>query len=61
MKMSSEGPEMPLALGLALSQNLDAMNRFSALSREEQQGIIRNTENIKSKKEMRAYVQSLVN
>ena len=60
MKNYAEGPEMPLALGLALAQNTAAMNRFAALSHEEQQKMIQQTNGITSKKEMRAFVQSLI-
>ncbi len=60
MKNYAEGPEIPLALGLALAQNVTAMNCFAALSREEQQRIIQHTSSIMSKKEMRAFVQSLI-
>lgn len=59
MKNYADGPEMPLGLGMALSQNLEAMNRFAALSRPEQQAIIEHTHSIYSKAEMQAYVRGL--
>lgn len=59
MKNYAEGPEMPLGLGMALAQNLNAMNHFASLSREQQQQVIDNTHSIGSKKEMQAYVQQL--
>ncbi len=55
-----DGPEMPMGLGMALAQNLEAMNRFASLPRERQQAIIAHTHSIRSKEEMRAYVQSLL-
>lgn len=60
-KNYAEGPEIPLGLGMALAQNLDAMNRFSNLSEAEKQSIIAHTHEISSKKEMQAYVNSLFN
>lgn len=54
-----DGPEMPLGLGMALAQNLNAMNRFASLSKAEQQAIIAHTHSINSKEEMQAYVQTL--
>lgn len=58
MKMSQS--EIPMGLSMALAQNLNAMNRFSSLPREEQQRIIDHTHAIRSKAEMQAYVQSLL-
>ncbi len=55
-----DGPEMPLGLGMALAQNLEAMNRFANMSRAEQQAVIAHTHSIRSKEEMRAYVESLL-
>jgi len=55
-----DGPEMPLGLGMALAQNLAAMNRFATLSPAEQKAVIARTHSIGSKEEMQAYVQSLL-
>ncbi|MDD3334369.1 MAG: hypothetical protein PHI98_02520 [Eubacteriales bacterium] len=55
-----DGPEMPLGLGMALGQNLQAMNRFANMTPEEQQAVIAHTHSIASKEEMQAYVQSLL-
>lgn len=55
----AEGPEIPMGLGMALAQNVDAMNRFAALPESEKQSIIAHTHSIQSKKEMQAYVASL--
>ena len=55
----SEGPEIPMGLGMALAQNLNAMNRFASLPEEKRREIIAHTHEIQSKKEMRAYVDSL--
>ena len=55
-----DGPDMPLGLGMALAQNLNAMNRFATLPAAQQQAIIAHTHSISSKEEMQAYVQSLL-
>lgn len=49
-------PEMPMGLGMALSKNLEAMNRFASLPHEKQQAIIEHTHQIGSKKEMEQFV-----
>lgn len=50
---------IPMGLGMALAQNLRAMNYFTHLSNAEQQQIIDHTHSIESKSEMRQYVDSL--
>lgn len=55
----AEGPEIPMGLGLALAQNVDAMNRFAALPDSQKREVIEHTHVIHSKKEMQAYVASL--
>ncbi len=59
MKTHSQGPELPLGLGMALAQNLQAMRHFSSLSNEAQQALIDQTHSIRSKQEMRAFVDRL--
>lgn len=59
MRTNSQGPELPLGLGMALMQNLQAMRHFSSLSNEEQQALIDQTHSIGSKQEMRAFVDRL--
>lgn len=54
------GSDMPMGLGMALAQNLNAMNRFATMSTVEQQAIIAHTHSIGSKEEMQAYVESLL-
>lgn len=51
--------ELPLAFGTALMQNPNAMKYFSALSKESQRLIIDKTAEIKSKDEMKSFVDSL--
>lgn len=56
----TNGTGMPMGLGMALAQNVNAMQRFASLPREAQQRIIDHTHSIQSKEEMQAYVQSLL-
>lgn len=55
----TNGPEMPQGLGMALAQNIDAMNYFSSLPSEKQHRIIDATHSIQSKKEMEIFVDGL--
>lgn len=52
--------ELPMGLGMALMQNTEAMNRFSAMAKEQQQQVIEHTKVIRSKQEMKQFVDSLV-
>ena len=52
--------ELPLGLGMALAQHPEAMARFAGLSEEEQQAIIDGAHAVRSKQEMRSYVQELL-
>ena len=57
MQNFAEGKDMPLGLGMALAQNINAMEKFSALPEEQQQQMIAHVHEINSRKEMRSYVQ----
>lgn len=52
--------ELPLGLGMAFAKNVEAMNRFSTMTKQQQQQIIEHTKVINSKQEMQQYVDSLV-
>ena len=54
------GEEIPLGFGMALAQNPTAMDVFAALPQKQRKDVIRKTETIRSKEEMRSYVDSLV-
>ncbi len=56
---SNANVDMPLGLGMALSKNPTAMNYYSSLSKTQQDSIINHTHQIKSKREMQTYVNSL--
>lgn len=59
MKNFVEGDDIPLGLGLALAQNIDALNTFAALTNEQKQKAIEHTHQIQSKREMAAFVQQI--
>ena len=44
-------PEIPMGLGMALAQNVSAMERFAAMSEQEQQQIVSLTQSIESNRE----------
>ena len=49
--------EMPLGLGMALMQNPSALDRFSTLNEDEKRELIGSTHGIRSKEEMRTFVE----
>lgn len=51
--------EVPIGFGMALAQDLDAMNYFAGLDKEKQQEVINHTTQIRSRDEMKQYVTSL--
>ncbi|MGI5897149.1 MAG: hypothetical protein ACOX6U_09375 [Oscillospiraceae bacterium] len=51
--------DIPLGLGMALAQDIQAMNRFAALSPQQQQQVIDHTHQIQSREQMREYVHRL--
>jgi|UPI0005A73164 hypothetical protein len=53
--------ELPLGFGMALAQNAQAMEYFSALPQQRQEDIVQQTHAIQSKQEMQDYVQGLIN
>ena len=54
------GPGIPLGFGMALAQNPTAMDVFCALSEEQRRQVLDKTRRIRSREEMRSYVDSLV-
>ena len=53
--------DLPLGFGMALAQRSEAMQRFCALTDEEQRMVIDHTHQILSKQEMQAFVDHLAN
>ena len=60
MQNQANGPELPMGLSRALAENIQAMQFFQALSPEGKQAVISHTHQIRSRREMRDYVNSLV-
>lgn len=51
--------ELPLGFGMALSQNQPAMEYFTRQTKQKQEEILAHTHSIRSRSDMRAFVQSL--
>ncbi|MGN0551007.1 MAG: hypothetical protein ACI4I4_04090 [Acutalibacteraceae bacterium] len=51
--------DLPLGLGMALAKNIEALNRFSALTPTQKQNFINRTHSITNKKEMDRLVMEL--
>lgn len=52
-----EPNDLPLGLGMALAQDTVAMERFATLSEAEKQAVIDRAHAVRSKAEMRAFIQ----
>ena len=52
--------ELPLGFGMVLAQHPEAMACFAALPEAEQQAVINGAHAVRSKEEMRAYVERLM-
>lgn len=50
---------IPVGLGVALARNMDAMNHFARLTKDEQREIINRTQLLRSNEEIQELVQSL--
>ncbi len=55
-----ENYEMPVGLGMALSMNPEAMQKFASLPENKKQEIINGTHSVSSKKEMKQYVEKII-
>lgn len=53
---SVDGNDIPLGMGMAFAQNLSALTKFAAMSKAEQDEIIKRAHNVSSKEEMEALV-----
>ena len=56
----ADGPDVPLGFDMALAQNPDAMDVFSSLTESQRQQVLAKSRRIRSRAEMRSYVDSLV-
>ena len=55
-----EKEELPRGLGMALAQHPEAMERFSTLPEAEQRAVIDGAHAVRSKREMQALVERLM-
>ena len=55
----STGQDIPLGLSMAMAQNPNALNYFANLSPKQKQSIIDNAHEIRSKAEMKQFVDSM--
>lgn len=53
--------DLPLGFSLALAQNLNALDNFAAMPESKQKIVLDKIKNVKSKEEMRSYVNNLNN
>ncbi|MBQ9980090.1 MAG: hypothetical protein IJP23_03435 [Oscillospiraceae bacterium] len=51
--------DIPMGLGMALAENMTAMEYFAGLTDDKRRQIIEHTRDIKSKSEMRRYVRDI--
>lgn len=59
IEKATEEVELPMGLNMALAKNTGAMVRFAAMSNADKRQIIEHTHEIRSKKEMEQYVNTL--
>ncbi len=51
--------KVPMGFGMALTRNFNAMNVYSAMTREQQQAILEKAHNARTEEEMHQIVDSL--
>ncbi len=56
---TGKNADLPLSLGMALMQNADAFLYFSALDGVQQKRIIEQSKQLRSRKEMKSFVNNL--
>lgn len=56
-----DNSKIPMGLGMALAQNINAMKAFTNMSEERQQAVLNHTHQINSKNEMRSFVEDIAN
>ena len=59
-KNRANGPEIPMGLGMALAKSPDAMQVFASMPPARQQALIEQTHQIRSKQEMNALVERMM-
>ena len=59
MKNDLFGGDVPMGLGMALAQNVKALERFSSMTEKERKRLVAGTHDIHSSREMQLYVQNI--
>lgn len=54
-----ENQELPLGFTMALAQHSDILNKFAKLPKSEQDALVEGAKNVRSKDEMRSYVENM--
>lgn len=57
--MMIENEELPIGFTMELAMHSDVLNRFSQLPKQKQQSVIEGARQVKSREEMRHYVESI--
>ena len=52
--------DLPMGFGMALAKNPDAIQKFAMLSEDKKRAIIEGTHSVKSRAEMKDYVNSII-
>lgn len=53
------GGDVPMGLGMALAQNVKALEKFSEMTEKQRKSLVAGTHAINSPEEMRVYVQKI--
>ena len=48
-----------MGFSIALSQNLNSLDKFSAMTKKKQKEVVEGAKQVRSKKEMKSYVENL--
>lgn len=54
-----DNQELPIGFTMELAQHSDVLNRFSQLTEAQQKSVISGARDVKSREEMRTYVESI--
>ncbi len=52
--------DIPMGFGMALAQNTEALKKFALLSEGQRKSLIEGAHNVKSRQEMREYVNNII-
>ena len=61
MSINTYGKEMPQGFSLMMAQDLNTLEKFNSLTREQQARLIEQARNVNSKNEMKQIISSIQN